>query len=248
MNIIVLVKPVPDPEKYNLLRIDPVSKRLVREGIPTIVNPTDKNAMEAALKIKEQVGGKIRVLSMTPPFSADRIKECLAMGGDEGYMVSDPAFAGADTFSTSYTLMKAIEKLEEKPDLILAGNESADGATAHVPAQLAEWLGIPHITNVKEIAVDEDGVFRVSKRVEQGILHYSAEGPILFSLARGANQPRLISAMGVVKASKKPLLTWGKEDLDVNPDLRPRRARFWSRTFREQAGDWKASRIRSPKQ
>jgi electron transfer flavoprotein beta subunit len=175
--------------------------------------------MEAALKIREKVGGKISVLSMTPPFSADRIKECLAMGADEGYMVSDVAFAGADTFSTSYTLMKAIEKMGEKPDLILAGNESADGATAHVPAQLAEWLGIPHITNIKEISVEEDGLFRVAKRMEQGVVHYTAEGPVLFSMARGANQPRLISAMGVVKAAKKPLVTWGKEDLDVNPDL-----------------------------
>ena len=97
MNIIVCIKPVPDPDKYNLLTIDPQTKRLVREGIPSIVNPSDKCALEAALQVREALGGKVVVVSMAPAFSQDKIRECLAMGADEAYLISDRAFGGADT-------------------------------------------------------------------------------------------------------------------------------------------------------
>jgi electron transfer flavoprotein beta subunit len=218
LNIIVCIKPVPDPDKYNLLTIDPNTKRLVREGIPTIVNPSDKNALEEALKIKEMTGGKVIVLNMAPLFSQDKLKECLAMGADEAYLVSDRAFGGADTFSTSYTLAKAIEKIGFEANIILAGNESADGATSHVPSQLGEWLEIPHVANITEMQLEGKSII-AKKKIENGYIEYEVEMPALFSIARGSNKPRLISAMGVIKAKNKKLEVLTKENLDVDDKL-----------------------------
>jgi len=218
INIIVCVKPVPDPEKYNLLTIDPESKRLVREGIPMVVNPVDKNALEAALQIKEKQGGKVTVLSMAPIFSQDKIKECLAMGADEAYILSDRAFGGADTYATSYTLAKGLEKLDVAADLILAGNSSADGATSHVPSQLGERLNMPHISNVHLISVD-DGVAKVRKKTEGGFIDYQVTLPAVLGIARGSNTPRLTSAIGVIRVKNKPITVYSKDDIDVDEAL-----------------------------
>jgi electron transfer flavoprotein beta subunit len=218
LNIAVCVKPVPDPEKYNLLKIDPETKRLVREGIPTVVNPADKNALEAALTIREQLGGTVAVISMAPLFSQERIRECLAMGADEAYIISDAAFGGADTFSTSYTLSKGLQKTGISFDLILAGNESADGATSHVPAQLGEWLGLPHISNVTEIVTDGKTAI-VKKKLQSGYIEYDVELPAVIGIARGGNVPRMVSAMGVVKARNKKTQVFTKGDLDVDETM-----------------------------
>lgn len=218
MIIAVCVKPVPDPDKYNLLSIDPVTKRLMREGIPSVVNPSDKNALEAALQIREKTGGKVIIVSMAPLYSQDKIKECLAMGADEAYLISDRAFGGADTYATSYTLAKAISAAGLTPDIILCGNESADGATSHVPSQLGEWLALPHITNVEELTVSEESV-NVRKKIENGSMDFEVKLPALFAVARGSNKPRLISAMGVVRAKNKPLRVMTKEDIPLDESL-----------------------------
>jgi len=225
MNIIVCVKPVPDPEKYNLLTIDPNTKRLVREGIPTIINPADRNALETALKLREKHGGEIAVLSMSPLFSSDKITECLAMGADKAFIVSDIAFGGADTYATSYTLAKAIGKIKGTtgfcPDLILGGNDSADGATSQVIPQLGEWMGMPHVSNVTEIAVQgapeslRDSVI-LRKKTSEGFLEYEVELPAVLSIARGSNKPRLISAIGIVKARNKKIEVFTKNDIDAD--------------------------------
>lgn len=218
MNIAVCVKPVPDPDKYNLLSIDPVTKRLMREGIPSVVNPSDKNALEAALQIREKIGGKVIVVSMAPLYSQDKIKECLAMGADEACLISDRAFGGADTYATSYTLAKGMEAAGIVPDIILCGNESADGATSHVPSQLGEWLAIPHVSNVEELEVD-GGSARVRKKVENGSIDYEVKLPALFAVSRGLNTPRLVSAIGVVRARSKPLRVLTKEDIPLDDSL-----------------------------
>ncbi|MDR2157651.1 MAG: electron transfer flavoprotein subunit beta/FixA family protein [Clostridiales Family XIII bacterium] len=215
MNIIVCVKPVPDPEKYHLLKIDTKTKRLIREGIPTILNPCDRTAVEAALQLKETHGGKVVILSMAPLFSQDRIREALAMGADEAYIACDALFAGADTFSTSYTLMKAIEALGVRFDLILTGTESADGATANVPTQLAEWLSYPHATGVSDIEV-RDGYATVRKKIEQGRIGYRIKLPVLLSVEKNAYRPRLISAMNVIGAGKKTIGILTAETLGVD--------------------------------
>lgn len=216
MNLFVCVKPVPDPEKYHLLNLDPVTKRLIREGIPTILNPADRNALEMALQLREKCGGKVTVIAMAPPFTRETVRECLAMGADRAYMVSDRAFGGADTLSTSYTLMKAIQKTGEKPDLIFAGNESADGATSHVPVQLAEWLGIPSITNAIRVESLPGEKLLVEKKAEGTTLRYSAALPLVISVSRGVNMPRLISAYEIVAMREKRTEALGKEDLDAD--------------------------------
>lgn len=219
MNILVLVKPVPDPEKYNEIRIDSQTKRLVREGVPTVINPTDRNALEAALQIRDaKADSTVTVLSMAPEFSRDKIVECLAMGADDAYLLSDKAFGGADTYATSYVLAEGIKKVEAeknlKFNLILAGNESADGATTHVPVQVAEWLGISHISRVCCLSVEEDFI-RLVKRSEDVMLSFEGEGPAVLAVTRDINKPRFVNAMGIVKARKKPLTIWSNEDMKL---------------------------------
>ena len=140
MNVLVLVKPVPDPEHEREIRIDEVSGRLVRNGVPTVIDPESRNALEAALQLAEKSGGErgsITALAMAPEKAKDKLVEALAMGDDEAYMLSDSAFGGADTYATSYTLAQAIRKIEEEKgfvfDLVLAGTSSSDGGTSHAP-------------------------------------------------------------------------------------------------------------------
>lgn len=218
MNIIVCVKPVPDPDKYDLLRIDPKTKSLVREGVPTIVNPADKNALELALELKAKHGGKVAVVSMCPLFSQDRIKVCLAMGADEGYIISDRAFGGADTYSTSYTLAKGIEKLGFKADLILTGQESADGATSQVSSQLGEWLGLPHIANITNVEIDGRQAI-IKRKTPDGFIEYEVELPAVAAVARGSNKPRMMTAPGIVKLRNKSLQVFTRAELDVDDSL-----------------------------
>ncbi|MCQ4636450.1 electron transfer flavoprotein subunit beta/FixA family protein [Anaerovorax odorimutans] len=226
MNILVCIKPVPDPEKYGQLKIDEKTKRLVREGIPAVINPADKNALEEGIKLRDLKGGRVFVLAMAPEFSRDKLIEALAMGADEAYLVSDKAFGGADTYATSYVLAAAIKKISQGIDpqrdlafdLVLAGNESADGATAHVPAQTAEWLGLPHLCKVSRLeAGDEsENAFRAWKRVEAGKAVFQVNGPCVIAVSTEINKPRLINAMGIIKAKKKPLTIWSNEDLRLD--------------------------------
>jgi electron transfer flavoprotein beta subunit len=137
------------------------------------------------------------------------------MGADEAYIISDAAFGGADTFSTSYTLSRGLLKTEIPFDLILAGNDSADGATSHVPAQLGEWLGLPHVSNVLAIATDGKTA-AVKKKLPGGYMEYDVELPAVIGIARGSNVPRMVSAMGVVKARNKKTQVYTKDDLDVD--------------------------------
>lgn len=219
MNILVCVKPVPDPDRYGDLRIDNETKRLVREGIPTVINPTDRNALEAALNLTSSMGGTVTVLSMTPEFCKDKIVESLAMGADEGYILSDIAFGGADTYATSYVLAQGIRAIEKAKgmtfDLILAGNESADGATSHVPVQVAQWLKLPHAAGVNRITVEE-GLITVSKKGDGCTLEYRSKLPAVVAVSREINKPRFVNAMGIIKARKKPLTVWSKESIEID--------------------------------
>ncbi|MBI9108367.1 MAG: electron transfer flavoprotein subunit beta/FixA family protein [Spirochaetales bacterium] len=210
MNIGVLVKPVPDPEQYNTITIDPQTKRLNREGVPSIVNPADKCAIEEALRLKEKFGGKVVVFGMAPPDGREKLLECLAMGADEAVLVSDRAFGGADTLATSYTLVKALEKKAAEGgsfDLILAGNESADGATGHVPAQVGEQIGYNHLSGIVKIesgSESEPSTLTVFQKYENGKNEFTIKLPAVIGVSRDINKPRYTSAMGVIKAKKKP--------------------------------------------
>jgi len=215
LNIVVCVKPVPDPEKYNQLNIDPATKRLVRAGIPTVINPSDRNALEEGLRIRDSIGGKVTVMSMAPLFSQDKVKECLAMGADEAYIISDQMYGGSDTLATSYIIAMAIKKIVMDVDLILAGNESADGATAHVPSQLAEWLELPHISNATYLEVVGE-LLNVQKKIDNGNIDYQIKLPALVAVARGSNKPRLISALGIIKAKSKKLEIVTQSELNLD--------------------------------
>ena len=217
LRIVVCIKPVPDPDYYDKVSIDPVTKRITREGIPTIINPVDKNGIEAALKLKAQYGGKVTVLTMAPPNATENLKEALAMGADEAVLLSDRAFGGADTLATSYTLAKGIEKIGGF-DIVLCGTESADGATAQVSSQLGEWLGVPHLWSVFNMEALSEECLKIKTKAENGFMEWEIKLPCLLGVSRELNKPRFISAMGIIKAKNKPISIWGKSDLDVEDE------------------------------
>jgi electron transfer flavoprotein beta subunit len=152
MNIIVCIKQVPETTE---VKINPETNTLIREGVPAIVNPFDENAIEAALKLREKSGGKVTVITMGPPQAAEALKSAIAMGVDEVLLISDRAFAGSDTWATSYTLAQTIKKIKDY-NLIICGKQAIDGDTAQVGPGIAEWLGISQVTFGVKIEVDGD--------------------------------------------------------------------------------------------
>lgn len=214
-NIAVCIKPVPDPQYYDKITINPVTKTITREGIPTIINPVDKNALEAALQVREKSGGRVTVITMAPPNARENLREALAMGADEAVLLSDRAFAGADTLATSYTLARGLIKTGSF-NLIFTGTESADGATSQVPAQLAEWLEMAHLWNVREFSVNDSGEIKAKIKIENGSIEYLVKMPALLAVSRDINKPRYTSIMGVMKAGKKPLTVYGSSDLELD--------------------------------
>lgn len=212
MKIAVCIKSVPDPDHYDEIIIDPVKKTLVREGIPTVINRADKHALEEALRFKEKFGGEITVISMGPPNVKKQMMEALGMGADRAFLISDRRVGGADTLATSYTLYKTIEKTGPY-DLIFAGNESADGATSHVPSQLGEWLDIPHAANIVNIEAEDDGII-VFRQFENGIGKYKLSIPCLVAVNSRINEVRMTNAIALIKAKNKPLTVFSADDLD----------------------------------
>ena len=219
MNILVLLKPVPDPEREKEIQVDVESGRLIREGIPQVIDPESRNALEAALQLAERSGREqstVVTLAMAPEHVKDKLVEALAMGADEAFLLSDAAFGGADTYATSYTLAEAIRRIEEEKgfpfDLILAGTSSADGGTSHVAVQVAEWLGCTHISNVCSLETEGE-TLRAVKRSEEVMLTFEGEEPAVIGVTRDINKPRFVTAMGIIKARKKPLTIWNAEDL-----------------------------------
>ena len=213
LSIAVCIKPVPDPAHYDKIRIDPVRKTVVREGIPTIINPSDKHAIEAALQLRGD-GDTVTVITMAPPNAEDTLRDALAMGADAAILLTDRAFAGADTWATSYTLAAGLKKAGGF-DIVVTGTESADGATTQVPAQLAEWLGWPHLWNAVSMEKISAESLKVRTKAENEWSDYQIGLPCLLAVSREANKPRLTSLMGVMKAKKKPLTVWTRADLDV---------------------------------
>ena len=217
MDIIVCLKPAPDPKRWDAIRLDPVTKSLQREGIPTVLGPLDKRALEEGLRIKETQGGKVAVLSMAPPSTRDTLLEALGMGADEAFLLSDRAFAGSDTWSTSLTLSKAVQKLGGF-DLILCGGWSLDGSTGQVGAQLAEFLGIGNVPGVIAVEKIKEGILRTKSRTESGYWILETPLPALLSVSREINTPRFTSLFGVMEAESKPLVTWSANDLGLSQE------------------------------
>jgi electron transfer flavoprotein alpha/beta subunit len=205
---------VPDTTE---VKIDPVKGTLIREGVPSIVNPFDKNAVEAALQIKEQKGGKVTVITMGPPQAVDALRECLAMGADEAVLVSDRAFAGADTWATSFTLAKAIETIG-KPDLVFCGKQAIDGDTAQVGPGIAEHINLPQVTYVQKIREVNDDHMVVERAIEGGYEVITVPLPAMIAVEKSINEPRFPTMMGTMKAHKKQIPTWSAADIGAPED------------------------------
>lgn len=215
MKIIVCVKQVPDT---NEVRIDPVKGTLIREGVPSILNPDDANALEAALKIKDNdPNTTISVITMGPGQAIDMLKECLAMGADDAILLSDRAFAGADTWATSNTLASAIKRIGDY-DMILAGRQAIDGDTAQVGPQIAERLGIPQVTYVQDIALKEDHTIIVQRKLEDGYEVIQVDTPVLLTAVGELNTPRYMTIAGIMNAYEKDTVIWTINDLDISED------------------------------
>ncbi|RCK81751.1 MAG: Electron transfer flavoprotein, beta subunit [Candidatus Ozemobacter sibiricus] len=213
MNIIVPIKQVPDT---NDVRIDPETGTLIREGVPSIVNPEDRHAVEMALTLKEQNGGgRVIVLSMGPPQAEAALRETLAMGADEAILLSDRAFAGADTLATACALAAAIRKIGAY-DLIICGRQAIDGDTAQVGPQLAEFLQIPQATYVQALQRESDGLLRVERAVEGEVQILALPLPALVTCLKEANHPRIPTLKGCISAFReKPYRVWSAADLGV---------------------------------
>jgi electron transfer flavoprotein beta subunit len=212
MEIVVCVKQVPDTTD---VKIDPQTNTLIRQGVPSIVNPFDKNALEAALQLREKNGGKVTVISMGPPQAKEALKECLSLGADEAYLISDRAFGGADTLATSYTLAAAIKKLGGF-DMIICGKQAIDGDTAQVGPEMAEHLGIAQITYVSKIESVEKQTVRVEREHEEGYEVIEGKLPVLLTVVKSINEPRLPTVKGALKANRREIPVISANDMELD--------------------------------
>jgi electron transfer flavoprotein alpha/beta subunit len=208
MNIVVCMKQVPDTAE---VKINPETGTLIREGVPSIINPFDMHAIEAGIQIKEKVGGKVTVVTMGPPQAEAALREAIAMGADDALLLSDRAFAGSDTWATSYTLAKAIRKLGA--DIIICGKQAIDGDTAQVGPETAEFLNIPHISYVRKIEEAGQNSIRVQRMMDEGYDVVECAYPVLLTVVKELNEPRLPSLKGKMAAKKAVISKWALSDI-----------------------------------
>lgn len=211
LNIIVCIKQVPDTTE---VKINPETGTLIREGVPSIVNPFDMYAIEEGLRLKEKHGGKVTVISMGPPQAKEALKEAVAMGADEAILLSDRSFAGSDTWATAYTLAQAIRKLGQV-DVILCGKQAIDGDTGQVGPGIARQLGINQLTYVfKILKLDpETRALAVERLLEEGREVVETQLPALLTVVKDINQPRYPTFLGIRRATKLEIPVWGAADL-----------------------------------
>ncbi len=215
MNVIVLIKQVPDTTD---VQIDRETNTLIREGVPSIINPFDMYAIEEALRVREGAGeGTVTVMSMGPPQVDVALKEAIALGADRAVLLSDRAFAGSDTWSTSYTLAAGIRKLEDY-DLILCGKQAIDGDTAQVGPGVAQFLGVPQVTCARKLTIESGSTATVERMLEDGYDVVKVPLPAVVTVVKEINEPRLPSLKGKMKAKKAEITVWGSGDLDVDQE------------------------------
>ena len=213
MHIVVCVKQVPNTTQ---VRINPETNTLVRDGVESILNPFDENALEMALQLKEKhPGAKVTVLTMGPPQAAEILKEAVGRGADAVVLLCDRAFAGSDTWATSYAISTAIGKLE-KPDLVLFGKQAIDGDTAQVGPGVADWLGIPCIAYARKIEI-ADGRARVERAFEDGFEKLEVALPCALTVLKEANVPRMASLRGKMAAKKLNIVPLTAEAVGADP-------------------------------
>ena len=214
MNVIVCIKQVPDTTE---VRIDPVTKNLVREGVKSIINPFDTYAIEEGVRLKEKFGGKVTAVTMGPPQADAVLREAISLGCDDAILVSDRAFAGSDTLATGYTLSKAVAKIKDY-DLIICGKQAIDGDTAQVGPGVAAMLDIPQITYVRKINDVKDGEITAERSTEEGYEVVQTKLPCLITVVKEINTPRLPSLKGKMKAKSAVIQAWKAVDIEAEPD------------------------------
>jgi electron transfer flavoprotein beta subunit len=211
VNIVVCIKQVPDTSE---IKINPETNTLMREGVPSIINPFDLHALEAALQIKEQNGAGVTVLTMGPPQADASLREAISMGADEAVLLSDRAFAGSDTWATSYTLAKAIKKM--KADIIFCGKQAIDGDTAQVGPETAEFLNVPHISYIRKIEEVQESYIKVQRLMDDGYDVVESSLPVLLTVVRELNEPRMASLKGKMAAKKAVIKTMNMADIEAD--------------------------------
>lgn len=219
MHSVVCIKQVPDTSQ---IRIDPVTNTLMREGVPSIINPYDNYALEEALRLKDRFGGRVTVISMGPPQAKQALRKALSYGADRAILLSDRAFAGADTLATSYALSQAIRTIGETDpfDIILCGKQSIDGDTAQVGPGIASRLGLPQLTYV--VLIEEldlaNREIRVQRKVEMGREVIRATLPVLITVEKDINKLRYASLKSLLAAARHEIEAWNKDTIKVIAD------------------------------
>ena len=215
MKIIVCMKQVPDTSE---VKLDPKTNTLIRDGVPSIINPDDKSGIEAALKIKEQVGGTVTVVCMGPPQADVAVREALAMGCDDGVLISGREFGGSDTLATSTIIAAGIKTLDY--DLIITGRQAIDGDTAQVGPQIAEHLGLPQVSYAEEIEIENEHSIIVKRQYEDRYQKIRIKTPCVITALTELAEPRYMSVGGTIDAYAKEIKVLGFEDLKdkLNPE------------------------------
>jgi len=212
MKIIVCIKQVPDAKD---VRLDPETNTLAREGVQSIMNPYDQHALEEAVRLKEKLGGEVTVLSMGPPQAEEVLRQAISCGADKGVLISDRAFAGADTWATSYTLAKAVNKIGSF-DLILCGKQAIDGDTAQVGPGLAIQLEIPFLTCIQKVREANDKELVMERMMDDGYDVVAVDYPVLLTVVKDLNEPRVPSLKGKMKSKKAIIETLSAADVGAD--------------------------------
>ncbi len=212
MNIVVCIKQVPDAKD---VRLDPETNTLSREGVKSVINPYDRHAMEEGVRLKEEFGGKVTVVSMGPPQARAILEEAISCGADDAILVSDRAFAGADTLATTYTLSQAIKKIGAV-DLVICGKQATDGDTAQVGPGLAVRLDMAYVTCVQQVSTVTDKVVVLERMMDDGYDEVEVELPALLTVVKEVNTPRFPSIRGLRKARVADIPSYTAEDIGAD--------------------------------
>ncbi|MBR4535048.1 MAG: electron transfer flavoprotein subunit beta/FixA family protein [Bacteroidales bacterium] len=213
MKIVVCIKQVPDTTE---IKINPATGTLIRDGVPSIMNPDDKGGLEMALRLKDLYGAEVTVITMGPPQADAILREAFAMGVDRAILLTDRAFAGADTLATSNALAGAFRCLDY--DLVIGGRQAIDGDTAQVGPEMAEHLGLPQISYVTGLEYDGKNTLTVKKETEEGYQMLSVEMPCLLTVLATANKARYMTVSGIMDAFEKEVEIWTAAKIDIAPE------------------------------
>jgi electron transfer flavoprotein beta subunit len=214
VNIVVCIKQVPGSTQ---VKINPETGTLMRDTVEAVINPFDEYAVEEALRIRDRVGGTVKVITMGPPQADSALRHTISMGADEGYLISDRAFAGSDTWATSYTVSRGIKKLGPV-DLIICGKQAIDGDTAQVGPGIAEMLDLPFIAWVRKVEEISDVKIKVERLMEDGYDIVETQLPALITVVKEINEPRMASLKGKMKAKKAEIKILNAAALEADPE------------------------------